>query len=55
VRADPTLGDVVLIAVTGYGTAEAKARSRAAGFQHHLVKPVNVDAIRDVVGGAATV
>lgn len=54
VRADPTLGDVVLIALTGYGTAEDKARSRAAGFQHHLVKPVNVDALREVAGDAAT-
>jgi signal transduction histidine kinase/CheY-like chemotaxis protein len=53
VRADPTLGDVVLIALTGYGTAEDKARSRAAGFQHHLVKPVNVDALREVTGPAA--
>ena len=53
VRADPTLGDVVLIALTGYGTVEDKARSRAAGFQHHLVKPVNVEVLREVVGGAA--
>ena len=50
VRADPALEHVVLIALTGYGTAEDRARSRAAGFDHHLVKPVNVDALRDVVG-----
>jgi signal transduction histidine kinase len=53
VRADPTLGDVVLIALTGYGSADDKARSRAAGFQHHLVKPVHVDALREVAGSAA--
>jgi signal transduction histidine kinase/CheY-like chemotaxis protein len=53
VRSDPRLTHVVLIALTGYGTAEDKARSRAAGFDHHLVKPVNVEALRDVVGSVA--
>jgi CheY-like chemotaxis protein/two-component sensor histidine kinase len=52
VRADPALAGVVLIALTGYGTAEDRARSRAAGFDHHLVKPVPVDALRDLVGNA---
>jgi CheY-like chemotaxis protein len=32
-----------LIAVSGYGQAEDKARSRAAGFNAHLVKPVLID------------
>jgi signal transduction histidine kinase/ActR/RegA family two-component response regulator len=53
VRADPALERVVLIALTGYGSAEDRARSRAAGFDHHLVKPVNVDALRDVVDNVA--
>jgi signal transduction histidine kinase len=30
-----------LIAVSGYGQAEDRERSRQAGFDHHLVKPVN--------------
>jgi PAS domain S-box-containing protein len=33
----------VLIAVTGYGQPSDIARSRAAGFDHHLVKPVEPD------------
>ncbi|MGZ8230882.1 MAG: hybrid sensor histidine kinase/response regulator [Burkholderiales bacterium] len=33
----------VMIAVTGYGQPEDRARALAAGFEHHLVKPVNVD------------
>jgi CheY-like chemotaxis protein len=32
-----------LIAVSGYGQAEDKARSQAAGFNAHLVKPVLID------------
>jgi CheY-like chemotaxis protein/two-component sensor histidine kinase len=31
----------VLVAVTGYGKPEDRERSRAAGFEHHLVKPVD--------------
>ncbi len=31
----------LLVAVTGYGQTEDVARSRAAGFAHHLVKPVD--------------
>lgn len=34
-------GDVVLIAVTGYGRSEDKAKAEAAGFDLHLVKPIN--------------
>jgi len=29
-----------LVAITGYGQAEDKARTKKAGFHHHLVKPV---------------
>ena len=35
-------GDAMrLVAVTGYGDASARARSREAGFDHHLIKPVD--------------
>ena len=33
------------IALTGYGRPEDQALSRAAGFDHHLVKPVDADVI----------
>jgi signal transduction histidine kinase/ActR/RegA family two-component response regulator len=32
---------LVLVAMTGYGQAEDRRRSREAGFDHHLVKPVD--------------
>jgi two-component system CheB/CheR fusion protein len=35
-----------LIAVSGYGQEEDLARSRAAGFDLHLVKPVGADALQ---------
>ncbi|HSQ65578.1 MAG TPA: PAS domain S-box protein [Polyangiaceae bacterium] len=35
-----------IIAVTGYGQDKDRERTRAAGFDHHLVKPVDVDVLR---------
>jgi PAS domain S-box-containing protein len=37
----------LLIAMTGYGQETDKAKSKAAGFRHHLVKPVSPQAILD--------
>jgi len=39
-----------LIAVTGYGQAEDRARTAAAGFAHHLVKPVDIAELQAVLG-----
>lgn len=39
-----------LIAVTGYGQAEDRARTAAAGFAHHLVKPVDIAELEAVLG-----
>jgi CheY-like chemotaxis protein len=50
IRRDPTLNGVVLVALTGYGRAEDKERSLAAGFDYHLVKPVDLDALSELVG-----
>ena len=39
-----------LIAVTGYGQAEDRARTAAAGFAHHLVKPVDIAELEAALG-----
>lgn len=39
----PQLASCMLLALTGYGTAADSERSRQAGFDHHLVKPLDVD------------
>jgi len=36
----PALADAVLIAITGYGQPDDLVRSKNAGFDHHLVKPI---------------
>lgn len=38
-----------LIAVSGYGHPEARARAREAGFDEYLVKPAGVDEIQGVL------
>jgi two-component system CheB/CheR fusion protein len=42
-RADPTTASLPLIAITGYGREEDVTKAREAGFNAHLVKPINVD------------
>ena len=37
------------IAMTGYGSTQDIATTRAAGFHHHLVKPVNVDVLEKLI------
>jgi CheY-like chemotaxis protein len=41
----PKLTGVKLVALTGYGQEKDKHDARAAGFDHHLVKPINFDAL----------
>ena len=40
IRSDPALSHLPLIAISGYGTVDDQARSRLAGFDLHLTKPV---------------
>ncbi len=51
IRADPRLDDVCLIAVTGYGQASDRQRSRAAGFDLHLVKPIDTQELAELLTG----
>jgi two-component system CheB/CheR fusion protein len=49
VRQLPGLDGVLLVAVTAYGSAEDRRRGREAGFDHYLVKPVDLCDIRGVL------
>ena len=40
---------LLLIALTGYGQAEDRARSEQAGFDHHLVKPAAQNVLEDLI------
>jgi CheY-like chemotaxis protein len=43
IRAQPWGSSVYAIALTGWGQKEDKSRALAAGFDHHLTKPVDPD------------
>jgi signal transduction histidine kinase len=40
-----------LIALTGYGTEQDRARARDAGFDHHLTKPADLDQLVSLIRG----
>ena len=44
-REHPRLRPVLICAVTGYGRESDRERTAAAGFQHHFVKPVDLDVL----------
>ena len=41
IRQQPRRTGTVLVAVTGWGQDKDRRRTREAGFDHHLVKPVD--------------
>ncbi len=43
----------LLVALTGYGTPDALERSRRAGFDHHLIKPVNPETLYKLLNSDA--
>jgi len=49
VREIPALRDAVLVALTGYALEEDRERARKAGFDQHLIKPVDPKVLRGVV------
>jgi len=52
-RAMPELNGVRLVAVTGYGQAEDRIRTRDAGFDDHLIKPVDLLSVEQTIAGIA--
>lgn len=46
VREDPSLCNLKLVAMTGYGDASTRTRINSAGFDRHLIKPVQLEALR---------
>jgi CheY-like chemotaxis protein len=48
-RNSAKLRNVVLVAFTGYGTDDDRQRARQAGFDHHLVKPLEPEALENII------
>ncbi len=49
IRASDPKSRVVLVAVTGWGQDEDRRRSQEAGFNHHLVKPVDPASLAQIL------
>jgi two-component system CheB/CheR fusion protein len=49
IRLEPWGSTATLVAITGWGQAEDKDLSREAGFDHHLVKPVDPDILMELI------
>ena len=47
--------NMILIAVTGWGQDDDRRKSEAAGFDHHMVKPVDPQALMKLLAGLNTV
>jgi CheY-like chemotaxis protein len=48
----PSLDQLRIVALTGYGQASDIARAKAAGFDGHLVKPIDFDALARAIASA---
>ena len=49
IRQLPECADVMLVALTGWGQEEDKRRSQEAGFDKHMVKPIDFDALQKLL------
>ena len=49
IRLSPETRDCVLIAATGYGREEDHQRSKQIGFNHHLVKPIDLNTLPQLI------
>ena len=55
IREQPWGKDMVLVALTGWGQEEARQKSRDAGFNGHLTKPVGFLSLEKLIAGFASV
>lgn len=51
-RHDPEFKSAIFVAQTGWGQEEHRQRSQAAGFHHHLVKPIKLEDLKRIFDGA---
>jgi CheY-like chemotaxis protein len=52
-RADPHTAAMALVAVTGYGQEQDRRAALQAGFDRHLVKPVDMDELAALLADVA--
>jgi signal transduction histidine kinase/CheY-like chemotaxis protein len=45
IRSEPEYRDILIVGVSGYGQEEHRLRSRQAGFDHHIIKPIELSTL----------
>jgi CheY-like chemotaxis protein len=53
-RARPYGSELILVALTGWAGREVRSRAADAGFDYHLVKPVNWEELEKIVESAGS-
>ena len=53
-RARPDLARTLLVALTGYGGDEDRRQSKSAGFDYHLVKPLDFDSLQALLSSLSS-
>lgn len=55
-RSNPATADAVIVALTGYGQANDRSQSKAAGFDDHFIKPLDMskldELLKEIAGGS---
>jgi CheY-like chemotaxis protein len=54
IRAQKQFSDLVIVALSGWGNEKDRRRSRAAGIDHHLIKPAEFEEIQALLMSAST-
>jgi CheY-like chemotaxis protein len=53
IRQEPWGHEIVLVATTGWGQDEDRRRTAEAGFDRHLVKPIEIASLREILSAPA--
>lgn len=51
IKKDPPTNRIILVALTGWGAEHDRATSKRAGFDHHMTKPMNFEAVKTLLAG----
>ncbi len=54
IRAEPWSGNLFMVALTGWGSIDDQRKTRDAGFDRHLVKPVDAEALSKIIAEMPT-
>lgn len=48
-KADSATAKIILVAMTGFSQASDRERAFECGFDHHMIKPANIESLKEVI------